>query len=312
MANSLPGNKLNGKRLAFMALAFAALFCASSIRIYKDEKAQTQLLSAANETFEGLGRTSLTPKQYQLIHVATHGVLDVKEVEAGAIRLSAIRLADEYWATTAILAHELGHISKDEKQSRITFTYPGHYNHTFKVRLDGSSNAFLYEQLLLQKRLEEGELSPASFQSEFALLAQAYLTDEPQTDVTGDVESLRAELRAAQQQIAETRAQVETLKVQLAEAERLTFEKWALIGIAFLSALIALSSNVVAWRTDRRQKREAELVPLKRQEMERNIIQKDQQIVESARRIVAPSPQELRLYSSILPAHDSGWKKRWK
>ena len=61
--------------------------------------------------------------------------------------------------------------------------------------------------------------------------------------------------------------------------------------------MIALSANFVAWRTDRRQAREAELLPLKRRELEQKVIQNDQQIQETKGVIITPSREELARYS---------------
>lgn len=307
MAIKLLGKKIDGKKLGFIALAFSALFCASSLQVYREERAESEAREAIRETIEALPLTSREVGRFQIVHIATHGNFFAKDIDNRAVRLNY-----EYWATVAILAHEFGHIAKDENQSGITLTSAHIDALEFKAKLDNSLDDYFYERLLLEKRRQEGRLSPSSYQEELSQMLKAYASKLPKSEVPPDEESLRSQLRVAEQQLIQMQTQVNTLKDQLARAERSTYEKWIAIVIAIFSVLIAFSANVIAWRTDRRQVLEAELVSLKRQELEKNIIQKDQQIRESNGRIITPSPQEVKLYSSYQPVDNFEWGKRSK
>ena len=213
------------------------------------------------------------------------------------------RLRKDYQTTLSILAHEFGHWNKDGK--KVFFFFSGHTDALRIVKeLNNSQDDYFYGRLLLEKQLQEGHLSSSDYINGKLVLAKAY-TNWTQSKMPRDEQSLRSKLRAAEQQITEMQTQVDSLKGQLAQAQQSTAEKWIPIIIAFLSLLIALSTHIIAWRNDRRQAHEAELLPLKRQELEQNVAQNDQQLKESNRKIITPTPQELQLYSKVLLVDNS-------
>lgn len=297
--------KLDGNRLRFIALAFSVLFCASSAQVYRGGRAESEAREAVREAIESLPQTTREAGRFQLVHFAAHGVFSSEE----DVRAASVRI--DYSAAVAILAHEFAHISKDDKRSLIIFTSQ-RTRADIAVRLNNSPDDFIYDRLLLEKRWQEDRLSQSAYQEELRRILQRYAGMLPRSEVARDDESLRAQLAAAEQQVAQMRAEVNSLKGQLARAERSKSEKWAPIIIAILSFLIAVSSHVIAWRTDRRQSREAELLPLKREELEKNNTLKGQQISEGSGRIITPSPQELQLYSGALSIDRSGRVKRSK
>jgi hypothetical protein len=276
-----------------VALAFSVLFCASSIQVYRGQRTEDEARRAAAETLGSLPRTSWAGGRFQVVHIATHGYFSTEDVRAD-------RLTNDYNNEISILAHEFAHVAKSDKQAAVTLTYAKTDALVLQAQLNNAQDNFFYDRLLLEKRLQEGRLSQGEYQKELRQILEAYADGLPESELACDKDSYRAQLGVAERQIAQMRTEVNSLKDQLARAERPAFETWAPLIIAILSFLIAVSSHVISWRADRRQSREAALLPLKREELEKNIALKDRQISEGSGRIITPSPRELQLYSGAL------------
>jgi hypothetical protein len=115
------------------------------------------------------------------------------------------------------------------------------------------------DRLFLETQRQSGKLSTEQYTAAVNQLAGIYSERFSPLEQIDNEQSLNLKLDSAEQQLTKLQDRVDSLEKQLAKAERTPFEKWCPIVIALLSALIALSANVVAWRTDRRQTREAEL-----------------------------------------------------
>ncbi len=293
MAINLSGKKLDGKRLGFIALTFSILFCASSLQVYRGERTEIKKRKAIAETFGRLPYTTREAAEIEILYYSGHGrALDKDFYD------QFVRVTGKYETALAMLAHEFAHITKDEKKSSITLTFALSAAFSITRELNNSPDDYFYDRLLLEKLRQEGRLSSSKYGKEMRQLARVYVERARViVEEMSDERSLVTKLKVADEQINQLQTQVDSLKGQLAQAERSQVEKWVPIIVAFLSLLIALSSNIIAWRTDRRQAREAELVPLKRQELEQGIIQKDQQIRERSGNIITPTAREIQLYS---------------
>lgn len=306
MATKLLGKKIDGKRLGFIALAFSVLFCVSSLKVYRGEKAESEELKLARHTVESLqGEWHRDAEDLLIVYFSGHGAVPAK---FRGSRFTKVTIGFDH--TMSILAHEFAHAVKDDKRSTITLTFAHADALAIEAQFSNSPADYFYERLLLEKRRQEGHLSQSSYEKELLQMSRTYAAKLSISEVTSHEESLRGKLDAAEQQLSLMQAQVISLKEHLARAERTTSEKWFPVITAILSLLVALSANVIAWRADRRQVREAELIALKRQDLEKNIIQKDQQIKESNGRIIAPSAQEIRIYSQAVPVGNLERDKR--
>jgi len=167
----------------------------------------------------------------------------------------------------------------------------------FKIPMNNSVGDYSSDRLFLESQRQSGNLSNEEYAAALNQLAVAYSERFSPLEQIDNEQSLKVKLSSAEQQLTKLQARVDSLEKQLAKAERTWFEKWCPIFIAILTAMIALSANFVAWRTDRRQAREAELLPLKRRELEQKVIQNDQQIQETKGVIITPSREELARYS---------------
>ncbi|HEX8502134.1 MAG TPA: hypothetical protein VF659_16230 [Pyrinomonadaceae bacterium] len=168
-----------------------------------------------------------------------------------------------------------------------------------------SVDGYSYDRLFLESQRRRGRLSAREYQASVDQLLREYAGRLPASELAADVRQFREQLYAAERQIDRLQARVASLEKQLAEAERTPLERWLPVATAVLSLLIALSANFFSWRTDRRHSREAELLPLRRQELEQNIAQRWRELSEVDRKVVIPTPQELQAYSKVVLEGDS-------
>ncbi|HEX7999451.1 MAG TPA: hypothetical protein VF528_13775 [Pyrinomonadaceae bacterium] len=217
----------------------------------------------------------------------------------------------------------------------ITFRYPGYTvafspagktpasftERTIKVwDLEGngkpSLTAYFYQRLALELWQTEGHLSASDYRNEKFQLAKAYFalaysyTGRTASKAASDEQAFNAKLAAAEQQNIHLQAQNELLKEQIARATRSWAEKWIPLFVAIFSVLMAVSSNILAVRSDRRQAREARLLPLKQRDLEHTVTQKAQQLGDRDGKIIIPTPDELQLYSRTVPVNNFHWGKR--
>lgn len=310
MAAKLSEKKLGGKRLGFIALLFATLFCASSLQVYRGERAESKGREAAAGILTQLPPTTREAAEIEILSLSScETAVNTRVFTTGA------DVTNDYQTELKTLASRIT-FSPDGKY--VAFVYSGHGSDSSNDVYVGtweweeththSLDDYFYARLWLEKSLQDGRLSTSYYSTEKMKLAQAYvfLVD---SKATSDDQVLTSKLTVAQQQVARMQAQIDSLEEQLAKASRSPAEKWIPLIIAIFSALIALSSNILALRNDRRQSREARLLPLKQQDLEINLTQKSQQICERNGRIIAPTAHEIRQYSRAV-TFDSDFYKQ--
>lgn len=168
----------------------------------------------------------------------------------------------------------------------------------------GSIEDYSYARLSLESRRQKEHLSWREYQNCVDLLSLEYAKKLPLSELLDNERRLKSQLENAERQMAGMQARVDSLEKQLKQAERTPLEQWLPFITIFLSLLGALSSHFIWWRADRRSSREAELLPLKRRDLEQNITQKEQQLREEGGRIIIPTLQEFQHYSSLVEGDD--------
>jgi hypothetical protein len=167
-----------------------------------------------------------------------------------------------------------------------------------------SIEGYSYDRLFLESQRQRGRLSAREYRAGVDRLLREYVGRMPAPELTADARQFRSQLKDAEREIDKLRGQVASLEKQLAEAKQTPLERWLPTVAAVLSLLIALSANFLSWRADRRHSREAELLPLRRQELEQNIARQWRELKGGGSRVVTPTPQELQTYSTAVPRDD--------
>jgi hypothetical protein len=305
MAAKLSEKKLDGKRLGFIALLFAVLFCASSLQVYRGERAESKGREAAAGILAELPQATRDAAEIEILSLSS-----CETATSWVITARTARVTSDYERELKNLV-ATAEFSPDG--NAIFFYYSGHghssvpYEDVVKIwDLEGKRNPslenYFYSRLWLEKSLQDGRVSASYYSAEKIELAQAYLS-LVDSKTTSDDQALRLKLTVAEQQVSDMQAQVNSLKEQLAQASRSPAEKWIPLSVAILSVLIALSSHILALRSDRRQSREARLLPLKQQDLEHNIAEKAQQLCERKGKIIVPTAHEIRQYSRAVPSY---------
>jgi hypothetical protein len=334
VATKLTEKKVGGKWLGFIALVFSAIFFTSSVEVYWGDRAEEKAGESAASTLKQLSRLSkfaVLSKAWHLESSKSVNVFspapinendwDTRRPDANLAWVYYLRYSDlrdkdtsdrfdkansNYEKALADFAHT---VRVEKENSSIIVSAPdGSYVYT---KAGGNSiDVYSYELLFLESQRLTKHLSSLEYQNRSDQLLREYAKRLLLSDTPYDERHLISESKTVVQQIAELRELCDSLKKQPAQAERTPLERWLPVVTAILTVLVALSAHFIAWRTDRRNSREAELMPLRRQELEQTIIQKNQQIKEKGGRIIIPTSQEIQLYSRAVPVGDFSWEKR--
>jgi hypothetical protein len=314
MITKLKGKSVGGTRLGFIALVFSALFFTSSLEVYREETQASKDYDEASkhiklaiQAFASTSEPALTLAALSACESSSHDKTRKADLTGACDLYHGNQQAQESTLTALNLYEEtlrsLGSSTKVNKKGSYYFVHfathglVGTSGTDIKIPVNSSVEDYSSDRLFLESQRQSGELSPEQYAAAVNQLAVTYLERFSPLEQINNEQSLNLKLDSAEQQLTKLQDRVRSLEKQLAKAERTPFEKWCPIVISLLTALIALSANFVAWRTDRRQTREAELLPLKRQELEQKVIQNDQQIQETKGVIITPTREELVRYS---------------
>jgi len=308
--------RVGGTRLRFLALVFASLFFASSFEVYRAERQVIKDQDQASEEIKSLLEDFTSTSESALTVTVLSGCESESHDQARSVK-KLNRACDLYrenkQAETATLnalksyeetLRSLSSAVEVNKEGSVYFLhFAGHGlagttgNAAFELRLNNSVRDYSSERLYLESEHRSGNLSKSEYTAKLSQLSMAYSERFSPLEQIENEQSLRSEVNSAEERLTDLQARVELLEKQLAKAERTPFEKWCPIINCILTLLSALSANFVAWRSDRRQKREAELLSLKRQDMKQSIILKEQQLQETKGIIITPTREELNRYS---------------
>jgi len=166
----------------------------------------------------------------------------------------------------------------------------------FRVDLNpnDSYENYFYNRLAVETAFQHRQTNADLYDLEVRSLAKDYLTESGMAQSQMTIS--QGELEKANSEIDGLRTEVASLRGELAKTNKSELERWLPICVPILSLLMAISTSVLAWRADRRQLREADLVPLKRQELEQGVLNSSYQLQQTTCRLVTPTNGEIERY----------------